>query len=137
MDQQYVSETFLGEDPTIEQQWRALRLNVQACYERLARAEGKEEMLCKGDILGTYNQLTIPSEESVQDDQQLDRILDWYRSQRPLHGAICWYLHPTPPATLGARLFARGVEPNWKPHWMWCELRHLQSNRPHASTFKI
>lgn len=137
MDHLYIAETFLGDEPTIEQRWQALRLNIQACYERLSIAEGKEEMRRVGDIRGTYDHLTVPSEESLQDDQQLDHILDWYRHQRPLHSAICWYLYPTPPAALGARLFARGVEPNWQPHWMWYELSHLQPDRFPTSNFEI
>lgn len=128
---------FLGSAPALEDRWQALCLNVQAWYERQARADGKEVKGHAGELLWTPSQLTIPSEEALEDDQQIESILDWYRRQQPLRGAIWWYLHPKPPINLGARLFARGVGPNWEPHWMWCELRRLQSASPHASTFEI
>ena len=138
MDQTpFPTELFLTEDATFEQRWVALGLNVQAWYERDAQAAGKEAMGRVGGLLWTYSQCTIPSEDVLEDDRQIDHLLNWYRSQHPLHGAIAWYLHPTPPVRLGARLFARGVGPNWEPHWMWCELHRLSSNRPLASTFEI
>lgn len=130
-------ETFLKADATPERQWLALQINVQAWYERWALAQGNSKIGRDGELLWTYSQLTIPSEDSLQDDRLIHHILNWYRSQNPLHGAIFWYLHQTPPTRLGARLFARGVGPNWEPHWMWCELCHLQSNHERKPNFEI
>lgn len=138
MDQTpFPTELVLTEDATFEQRWVALRLNVQTWYERNAQAAGEEAIGRVGELLWTPSQCTIPSEDALENDRQIDQMLNWYRGQKPLHGAICWYLHPRPPVRLGARLFARGVGPNWEPHWMWCELHHLPSYDPQVSTFEI
>src|SRR5277367_3362860 len=116
MDVKRLPEEFLAENATLEQRWKSLGLNVQAWYKRLSLAKEQSDIGCVGELLWTYNQVTIPSEESLQDDQQIDDILNWYRDRCHLNranGAIFWYLHETPPVELGARLFARGVGPNW------------------------
>jgi hypothetical protein len=75
MDVKRLPEEFLAENATLEQRWRALRFNVQAWYERLSLAKEQSDIECVGELLWTYNQATIPSEESLQDDQQIDDIL--------------------------------------------------------------
>lgn len=140
MDVKRLPEDFLTENAALEQRWKALRLNVQAWYERYSLAQGQNDIGRAGELQWTYNQLTIPSEDSLQDDQQINDILDWYRDRHLLNrakGAIFWYLHQTPPVTLGARLFARGVGPNWNPLWMWCEVSHIHANHEVNSTFEI
>jgi GNAT superfamily N-acetyltransferase len=140
MDVKRLPEEFLAESATLELRWKALRLNVQAWYERLSLAKGQSDIGCVGELLWTYNQVTIPSEESLQDDQQIDGILNWYRDRCHLNranGAIFWYLHETSPVALGARLFARGVGPNWSPLWMWCELSHIHGNNEINPAFEI
>ena len=139
-DVKRLPEDFLTANATLEQQWKALRLNVQAWYERFSLAQGQSEIGRAGELLWTYNQLTIPSEDSLQEGHQINDILNWFRDRHLLNrakGAIFWYLHQTPPATLGARLFARGVGPNWSPLWMWCELSHILDNHEVNSAFEI
>lgn len=46
-------------------------------------------------------------------------------------------MHPEAPLTLEACLFARGLSLNWRPHWMWCDLRQLQPRSPTDSKFTI
>lgn len=121
-------ERFLAEEVTLEQRWRALHQNTQAYYLRTAQAGTGSHIRTSGNLVWTSNHFCIPSEKSLQDDHVVDEILTWYRSQRPLQGAVWWYLHPGTPLKLGARLFARGVCPNWDPIWMWCDLRQLQKS---------
>jgi GNAT superfamily N-acetyltransferase len=140
MDVKRLPEDFLTENATLEQRWQALRLNVRAWCERSSLAQEQSEIGRAGELLWTYNQLTVPSEDSLQDDQQINDILNWYRDRHLLNtakGAIFWYLHQIPPVTLGARFFARGVGPNWSPLWMWCELSHIHDNQEVNSTFEI
>jgi len=136
-------EIFLEEDPTFERRWQALSLNNQAWFARWAVASGGE-VSHEGGMTWTYTpmesqegQMTISSPVALQTSDQVSRIFDWYRSRHPLHGVLCWYLTATPPGDLAARLFARGFEPNWQPHWMWCDLRHLQRHHLRPSTFAI
>lgn len=140
MDIKRLPEDFLPEGATLEQRWKALRLNVQAWYERCAIANKHNDIGRAGDLQWTYKQVTIPSEESLQDDQQIDDVLAWYRERSRsscANGAIFWYLHQTPPSTLGPRLFARGVGPNWKPLWMWCELACLPKTAKVNTEFEV
>ena len=130
-------DDFLGNEATISQRWVSLRLNIQAFYERDAKTQENKRTGRSGDILWTSKHFTVPSEESLQDDELLGSILDWYRKQIPLSGAIVWYLHHMPPINLGARLYARGVWPNWEPHWMWCELDQLQQRDNGGRLFEI
>lgn len=127
---------FLEEDPAPDQRWQALSLNVQAWYERLTRAGGGD-IVREGGVMGADGHMTIASVDPLQINDDLDRILDWYRGRRRLREAICWYLHPAPPGDLDARLFARGFAPNWQPHWMWCDLRHFHRNDDRLSPFDI
>ncbi|QBD74838.1 GNAT family N-acetyltransferase [Ktedonosporobacter rubrisoli] len=122
---------YLEEDPTLEQRWQALRLNVQTCYERLTRASNKD-IFQEAEVMGAQDHMTIASVNPLQIGTQLDHLLAWYREQKPLQEVICWYLHPAPPKDLEALLLARGFAPNWQAHWMWCDLRHLSPhhNRP-------
>jgi GNAT superfamily N-acetyltransferase len=127
-------ELFLDVDATIEQCWQALSLNIQACCERLA---GDREVRREGGIMWTYGHVTISAVDVSQINKQIDRLVNWYRRQHPLRGAICWYLAATPPGDLAARLFARGFEPNWQPHWMWCELSYLKKHHAYPSDVSI
>ncbi len=136
MDQRDSQERFLEEDATFEQQWQALSLNNQCWFTRSARAKSKEAV-CEEGIMWTSGHLVISSVNPLQIGDQLDRALQWYRGQHPLEGAICWYLTATPPGDLAVRLLARGFEPNWQPHWMWCNLRDLPNQRIPSSTFDI
>lgn len=126
----------MEEEPTFERQWQALSLNNQSWFARSAEANKKEVVSEKG-IMWTSGHLAISSVNPLQIGDQLDRALKWYRAQQPLEGAICWYLTASPPGDLVARLLARGFEPNWQPHWMWCNLRDLSNQRVHASAFDI
>lgn len=136
MDQRKAQARYLEADPTFAQRWQALSLNVQSCYERLAQARGAETIR-EGGVMWTQEHLTITSVEADHINAQLEHALAWYRSRSPLQGAIYWYLTPTPPGDLEARLFARGLKPNWQPHWMWCELDQLQTPASPASPFTI
>lgn len=140
MEQEPSQELFLEENPALERRWQALSLNMQAWYERWAMA-GHGNVMRSGDVVGTYtpieSHIAISSVDTPLIGEQVDRLLDWYRGLHPLRGGICWYLHQTPPGDLGARLFARGFEPNWQPLWMWCELRDLRSDYAHSSSFDI
>jgi predicted N-acetyltransferase YhbS len=141
MDQEPLQELFLAGEPAWEQRWQALCLNMQAWVERWALVSGGE-VAHEGGMMWTYtpmgeSHITIPSLDALQDGEQVDRILDWYRQRRPLHGGLCWYLDAADPGDLGVRLFARGFEPNWQPHWMWLELRHLQKHHVRSATFDI
>jgi predicted N-acetyltransferase YhbS len=136
MDQRYPQELFLEEDPTFERRWQALSLNTQTWFERWAQASD-DEVVCENGMMWTCRHLTISSIDALHIGAQIDHALDWYRGQRPLNGAICWYLTATPPGDLGARLLARGFEPNWQPHWMWCDLHHLSSHHTRPSIFDI
>ncbi len=128
MDQRNSHERFLEEDATVEQQWQALSLNNQEWFTRSARAKSKETVR-EEDIMWTSGYLVVSSVNPLLIGNQLDRVLQWYRGQHPLEGAICWYLTATPPGDLAARLLARGFEPNWQLHWMWCDLRNLPNQR--------
>jgi predicted N-acetyltransferase YhbS len=136
MDQRDSQERFLEEGATFEQQWQALSLNNQWWFTRCARARSKEAV-CEEGIMWTSGHLVISSVNPLQIGDQLDRALQWFRGQHPLEGAICWYLTATPPGDLAARLLARGFEPNWPPHWMWCNLRDLPNQRDPSSAFDI
>ena len=141
MDQEPLHELFLAEDPTSEQRWLALSLNKQAWFERWTSAGGGE-VVREGGMMWTYtpmgeSHITISALDAFQGGEQVDRALAWYRQRHPLHGGLCWYLAAADPGDLGARLFARGFEPNWQPHWMWLELRHLQKNHARSATFDI
>lgn len=136
MDYRDRQELFLEDDPTFEQKWQALSLNNQGWFARCAQARAKEVVSEKG-IMWTSGHLAISSVNPLQIGDQLDRALEWYRAQRPMEGAICWYLTAIPPGDLAARLLARGFEPNWQPHWMWCNLRDLSDQHIHPSAFDI
>jgi predicted N-acetyltransferase YhbS len=127
-------ECFLGVDASMEQRWQALSLNIQTCYERLA---GNKEVVHEDGVMWTCGHAAISAVDVSQIDKQIEHLLNWYRQQRPLQGAICWYLTPTPPGDLSARLFARGFEPNWHPHWMWCELHSLKQQPVYPSNVTI
>src|SRR3954466_999279 len=127
-------ELFLDVDATIEQRWQALSLNIQACCERLA---GDRDVVREDGIMWTYSHVTISAVDVSQINKQIDRLVNWYRRQHPLQGAICWYLTATPPGDLTARMFARGFEPNWQPHWMWCELSDLKEHHAYPSDVSI
>lgn len=125
MDKSQAENFLLVDEPTSEQRWQALRLNVQTWYERLAQVG--DSLIYHGDgLMGTSDMITISSLDERLAGEQLDRMLSWYRRLPSFQGAICWFLGPTPPPDLDARLYARGLAPNWQPHWMWCELRHLR-----------
>ncbi len=136
MNQRDSQEHFLEEGATLEQQWQALSLNNQSWFTRSARAKEKE-VVCEEGIMWTSGNLAISSVNPLRIGDQLDRALQWYRGQHPLEGTICWYLTATPPGDLAARLLARGFEPNWQPHWMWCKLRNLPNQRVLSPAFDI
>ncbi len=136
MDRRDPQELFLEDGPTFEQQWQALSLNNRSWFARCAQARAKE-VVCEKGLMWTSGHLAISSVHPLQIGDQLDHALEWYRDQHPLEGAICWYLTATPPGDLAARLLARGFEPNWQPHWMWCHLRDLSDQHVHACTFDI
>lgn len=136
MDQRQSQEQFLVEDATVEQRWQALSLNIQSCYERLAQASG-EEVVCEDGMMWTDKHITISSIDALKINQSIEHALEWYRGRQPVRGALCWYLAGSSPANLEARLFARGFEPNWQPHWMWCELRHLKERYPQPANLTI
>ncbi len=136
MDQSNPQERFLEEDATIEQQWQALERNNRSWFARWAQAMGKEVVSEQG-IMWTNGHLALSFVHPFQIGDQLDRAVKWYRDQHPLQGAICWYLTSAPPGDLAARLLARGFEPNWQPHWMWCKLRELSEQPVHSSIFDI
>ncbi|KAH8773894.1 GCN5-related N-acetyltransferase [Hyaloscypha sp. PMI_1271] len=128
--------TFLPPESSLSQRWVALCLQVQAWYLHCSRASENPSIFRIGDILCTTSHFTLPSEESVEDDQVLESIIDWYRVHRQ-NGAIIWYLHPKAPVHLDARFYARGVCPNWEPHWMWCDLREMMQAGKPRDRFKI
>ncbi|KAE9370222.1 hypothetical protein N431DRAFT_426623 [Stipitochalara longipes BDJ] len=128
--------TFLPPEADLSQRWVALRLNVQAWYLHCSRTSEDPSTFRIGDILCTTSQCTLPSEESVEDDQVLDSIIDWYRTHRQ-KGAIIWYLHPKVPVHLDARFYAHGVCPNWEPHWMWCDLKEMKQAEKPSDRFNI
>jgi GNAT superfamily N-acetyltransferase len=130
-------ETFLGEEATTEQRWRALHHNVQAYYQRIAQTEESSKVGSLGDIVWTSKRLATASESSLQDVHVIDEILSWYRSQSPLQGAVWWYLHAKAPLKLEAHLLARGFFPDGNPLWMWCNLRALPKSPPADSKFTI
>lgn len=136
MDQKDLQARFLAKDATIEQQWQALSLNNQSWFARSAEAIGKEAVFAEG-MMWTSGHLAIASVNTLQIGEQLDRALRWYRGQLPLEGAICWYVSEVPPGDLAARLLARGFEPNWQPHWMWCNLRDLAERPVSSAVFDI
>jgi predicted N-acetyltransferase YhbS len=128
--------TFLPPEADLSQRWAALRLHVQEWYLHCSRTLGNPSTFLVGDILCTTSQCTIPSEKSVEDDQVLELIMDWYRTHRH-NGAIIWFLHPKAPVHLDARFYARGVCPNWEPHWMWCDLMDMKQAENPSDRFKI
>lgn len=136
MDQKDPQEHFLEEDPTFERQWQALSLNNQNWFARCAQAKAKE-VVSEKNIMWTSQCLAISSVDPFLIGDQLDRALKWYRDQYPLEWVICWYLTAAPPGDLAARLLACGFEPNWRSHWMWCNLRDLSCQRVHSSAFDI
>jgi ribosomal protein S18 acetylase RimI-like enzyme len=117
---------FLGETSSLERKYRAIQLNLQAFHQRLAEADGEPRVSQHGDLSWTASDFVIPSENSLEDSRKIDEIMDWYRDRRPPRGAIFWYLNCLPPSSLEARLFARGLAPNWRAHWMWCSPRRLE-----------
>src|ERR1700753_2040753 len=130
------SATFLPPEADLSQRWVALRLNVQAWYLHCSRTSDSSATFRIGDIFCTSLHCTLPSEESVEDDKVLESIINWYRTDCQ-KGAIIWYLHPKAPVHLDARFYARGVCPNWEPHWMWCDLREMKQAGKPSDRFKI
>lgn len=128
------SETAFLDNPTIQDKWQALRLNVEAWYQRYALAQHEEQILRMADVLLTPEHATIPNEASLRDGSQIDQILDWYRNNSDPRSTIIWYLHPSSPSSeLNAKLLARGVSTNWEPHWMWCSLaERIQPSQPNS-----
>jgi hypothetical protein len=122
------NQIFLPSAASLSQRWIALRLNVQAWYLHGSLTSSNTNTFRTGQIFCTSSQCTLPSEEAVEDDYILEPVINWYREQG-VKGAIIWYLHPIPPINLGARLYARGVCPNWEPHWMWCDLSEREGKR--------
>ena len=136
MAQGDAQERFLEAETTEERKWQALSLNNQSWFTRWAQVRAKEVVHAKG-LMWTSGSLAIASVDPLQIGDQVDRALKWYRGQDPLEGAICWYLTATPPGDLAVRLLARGFEPNWHPHWMWCDLRDLPTQPVLAPAFAI
>jgi GNAT superfamily N-acetyltransferase len=128
--------TFLPPETDLSQRWVALRLHVQAWHLHSSRTSENPSTFRIGDIFCTTSQCTLPSEKSVEDDQVLESIIDWYRTHHQ-KGAIIWYLHPKAPVHLDAKFYARGVCPNWEPHWMWCDLREMKQAGKPSDRFKI
>lgn len=125
---------FLPPDASTADRWHALRLNAESCYERCALAQpgqGQQQSKRLGDVLLTKDHAVIPSRASLNDDAQIDEMLHWYRTVPVAGAGILWYLNEArPPPELGARLLARGVSPNWEPHWMWFELGNASDLPP-------
>ena len=123
---EFLSERFLEKQATTDQRWQALQRNIQAYYLRKAQASSDGHTGALAGLVWTSNRLCVSSESSLEDEHVIGEILSWYRNQRPLQGAMWWYLNPLPPSKLlEARLMARGVSPGDTPHFMWCELRKL------------
>ncbi len=143
MESRQPQKLFLEEDPTFERRWQALSLNTRVWFERWAQASGGDVSREDG-IMWTHNSgessenaITISSFDPLHIGDQMDRILNEYRCHSPVRGALCWYLASDVPTNLEAKMFARGFEFNWQPHWMWCDLRHLQKKQTHLSPFTI
>jgi GNAT superfamily N-acetyltransferase len=126
MEQRPIRGTFLEEDATLEQRWRALRSNIETYYEREAMVRG-EDFVVEDGMTWTEQHMTISSVHTMQVGEQIDNVLEWYRGRDSFGGAICWYLNAGSPEGLAAQLYARGFSPNWQPLWMWCELQDVQS----------
>ncbi len=136
MESGEAQERFLEADVTHEQQWQALSLNNQAWFTRAARAKSREVVYEEG-VMWTSRHLVLSAVNPLLIDEQLERALHWFRTQYPQEEVTCWYLTAAAPGDLAARLLARGFEPDRSPHWMWCHLRDLPSQRVPSSAFDI
>jgi hypothetical protein len=109
-------DTFLQEDATSQERWRALHQSVQSYYLQRAQVGANSHIGRLGDLVWTSSRVCVESEESLGDSHAIDYMLAWYGSQRPLQGALWWYMSPGTPLKLQARLYARGFAPSFRPH---------------------
>ena len=129
-----MSDVYLGSEAPASDRWDALRLNVEACYERSALARPAHRAYRPGQLLLTTEHAVIPSQDAVQSDNQIDDMMEWYRNLPETAAPIIWFVNAAaPPLQLCARMLARGASPNWEPHWMWCELDELTCPPPHQT----
>jgi len=132
-----LGESFLGSKATTAQRWQAIHQNAEAYYQRCGQAGTTSHIGTLGTLVWTSGHLCVPSEASLEAGHAIDEILSWYRSQRPLQGAIWWYIGNPRLSKLNARLLARGLGLNWSGNWMQCDLRERRESIATASDFTI
>src|SRR5262245_38026148 len=125
--------TFLTADPTLDQLLRAVTWNHQQMWLHGARLRGGEARRENGvtwiytpgdagEVVLSFPRMTRPTAS-----KHLDALMEYCRSHQPLRHVGCWSLDPPRPRDLGARLLARGFEWGWQPHWMWLDIRNMQT----------
>ena len=127
--------TFL-KDPSFDQLEAAVAWNHQMWEMTRTRAAGgelhEEEGVTWTFTNGRESEGTIlfPRLTPTNADGQLDRIIEFYRSQRPARLVGCWSLEPPQPGDLGVRLLARGFQLGWRPRWMSLNLQEINTDHP-------
>ena len=82
-------------------------------------------------------EIAFPRLTEAGADEQLDIIMEYYHRQRPLTPVICWSVDPPQPRDLGERLLARGFHWHGRTHWMWLDLRRMETNHPRPPDLRI
>lgn len=110
-----------------------------------AAADNHRQLFCMGTMVNggevySHNGLTytytkrgseasvaFPSMHESTAAQQLDEMMDYYRSHKTINVG-CWSLTPPQTIDLGVRLLARGFQPGWQPCWMACDLNTISTD---------
>jgi predicted N-acetyltransferase YhbS len=112
-------------------------------FRRTTAAAGGE-IRDDGGLLRTYtpadagdSMIAFPRLTEASAGERLDAVVAECRERRPLRMVGCWSLLPSQPADLGARLFARGFQGGWQPHWMWLDLATLRTEYSYPEELSI
>ena len=135
--------TFLEDDPGPDRLLRAIVANSRRWITRWARAGGGEVHQQNG-VTWVYTpkpeavgEIAFPRLTEAGAGEQLDIIMAYYRRQRPLKPVICWSVDPPQPRDLAERLVARGFYWHGRTHWMWLDLRRMETNHPRPPGLRI
>ena len=80
--------------------------------------------------------VTFPFIKAEQAREQLDDMMNWFRSRSIKHAGV-WSLDPPQTANLNILLLARGFQPGWHPTWMALDMDKIKTNHPTPANLKI
>jgi GNAT superfamily N-acetyltransferase len=130
-----MNEPIVLQDASPEQLVQATAHNHRELFCISALAVGGEVRATDG-VTWTYagsngaSMIAFPALTADRAGAQLDEIVDYYLHHSSPKLVGCWSLEPPQPHDLGARLLARGFQPNWRPCWMALDLDRMQTGHP-------